>query len=97
MHEGGDKVAALIMEPIFAAGGVIVPPPGFIKGVRELCDKYGALLIFDEVVTGIGQTGTMFACEREGVTPDIMVTRSYKRLCSGFSNFMPQGNRRSYG
>lgn len=82
MHEGGDKVAALIMEPIFAAGGVIVPPPGFIKGVRELCDKYGALLIFDEVVTGIGQTGTMFACEREGVTPDILVTG--KGLTSGY-------------
>lgn len=82
LHEGGDKVAALIMEPIFAAGGVIVPPPGFIKGVRELCDKYGALLIFDEVVTGIGQTGTMFACEREGVTPDILVMG--KGLTSGY-------------
>lgn len=82
LHEGGDKVAALIMEPIPAAGGVIVPPKGFIQGVRELCDRFGALLIFDEVVTGIGQTGTMFACEYEGVTPDILVTG--KALTSGY-------------
>ena len=82
LHEGGDKIAAVISEPIFAAGGVIVPPAGFWKGVRELCDKYGALLIFDEVVTGIGQTGTMFACQYEGVTPDILVTG--KGLTSGY-------------
>ena len=82
LHEGGDRIAAVISEPIFAAGGVIVPPEGFWKGVRELCDKYGALLIFDEVVTGIGQTGTMFACEYEGVTPDILVTG--KGLTSGY-------------
>lgn len=82
LHEGGDKIAAVISEPIFAAGGVIVPPKGFWKGVRELCDKYGALLIFDEVVTGIGQTGTMFACQYEGVTPDILVTG--KGLTSGY-------------
>ena len=72
----------MITEPIFAAGGVIVPPPGFLKGVRELCDKYGILLIFDEVVTGLGQTGTMFACEYEQVTPDILVTG--KALTSGY-------------
>lgn len=82
LHEGGDKIAAVISEPIFAAGGVIVPPKGFWEGVRELCDKYGALLIFDEVVTGIGQTGTMFACQYEGVTPDILVTG--KALTSGY-------------
>lgn len=82
LHEGGDKIAAVISEPIFAAGGVIVPPKGFWQGVRDLCDKYGALLIFDEVVTGIGQTGTMFACEYEGVTPDILVTG--KGLTSGY-------------
>lgn len=82
LHEGGDRIAAVISEPIFAAGGVIVPPKGFWKGVRELCDKYGALLIFDEVVTGIGQTGTMFACQYEGVTPDILVTG--KGLTGGY-------------
>lgn len=82
LHEGGDKIAAVISEPIFAAGGVIVPPKGFWQGVRELCDKYGALLIFDEVVTGIGQTGNMFACQYEGVMPDILVTG--KALSSGY-------------
>lgn len=82
LQEGGEKVAALITEPIFAAGGVIVPPPGFLKGVRDLCDKYGILLIFDEVVTGLGQTGTMFACEHEHVVPDILVTG--KALTSGY-------------
>lgn len=82
LQEGGEKVAALITEPVFAAGGVIVPPKGFLQGVRELCDKYGILLIFDEVVTGLGQTGTMFACEYEGVTPDILVTG--KALTSGY-------------
>ena len=82
LQEGGEKVAAIITEPVFAAGGVIVPPKGFLKGVRELCDKYHILLIFDEVVTGLGQTGTMFACEYEGVTPDILVTG--KALTSGY-------------
>lgn len=82
LHEGGDKVAAVITEPVFAAGGVIVPPEGFLKGLRELCDKYDALLIFDEVVTGFGQTGSMFACEHWGVVPDILVTG--KALTGGY-------------
>lgn len=82
LHEGGDKVAAVITEPVFAAGGVIVPPKDFLKGLRELCDKYGALLIFDEVVTGFGQTGSMFACEQWDVVPDILV--SGKALTGGY-------------
>ena len=82
LQEGGEKVAALITEPIFAAGGVIVPPPGFLKGVSELCDQYGILLMFDEVVTGLGQTGTMFACQYEDVVPDILITG--KALTSGY-------------
>lgn len=82
LQEGGDKIAAVITEPIFAAGGVIVPPEGFLKGVRELCNRFGALLIFDEVVTGIGQTGSMFACQYENVTPDILVTA--KGLTGGY-------------
>lgn len=82
LHEGGDKVAAIITEPVFAAGGVIVPPEGFLKGLRQLCDKYGALLIFDEVVTGFGQTGSMFACEHWEVVPDILVTG--KALTGGY-------------
>lgn len=82
LHEGGEKVAAVITEPIFAAGGVIVPPDGYLTELRKICDKYDCLLIFDEVVTGFGQTGTMFACQYEGVEPDILV--SGKALTSGY-------------
>lgn len=82
LHEGGDKVAAVILEPIFAAGGVLVPPAGYMQRLREICDQYGALLIFDEVVTGIGQTGAMFAAEHTGVCPDILVTG--KALTGGY-------------
>jgi 4-aminobutyrate aminotransferase-like enzyme len=82
LHEGGDKIAALITEPIFAAGGVLEPPPGFLAELRKICDRYGALLIFDEVVTGIGRTGSMFACEHSGVIPDILVLG--KALTGGY-------------
>lgn len=66
--------------------------------MRELCDKYGALLIFDEVVTGIGQTGSMFACQYEGVTPDILVTGkgAHERLCARVGNLVSQTDRRGY-
>ena len=82
LHEGGSKVAAIILEPVFAAGGVIVPPEGFMRRLREICDQYGALLIFDEVVTGFGQTGLMFAAEHSGVAPDILVVG--KALTGGY-------------
>ncbi|MCX8169840.1 MAG: aspartate aminotransferase family protein, partial [Candidatus Methanomethyliaceae archaeon] len=65
-------VAAFILEPIQGEGGIIVPPKGYLRRVRELCDKYGAYLIVDEIQTGFGRTGYMFACEEEGVVPDIM-------------------------
>ena len=66
------ETAAFILEPIQGEGGIIVPPDGYLTAVRALCDKYGVLLIADEVQTGIGRTGKWFGVDHEGVTPDIM-------------------------
>ncbi len=68
----GEDVAGVILEPIQGEGGVNLPPDGYLQQVRELCDQYGALLILDEVQTGMGRTGKMFACEHYGVVPDIL-------------------------
>jgi adenosylmethionine-8-amino-7-oxononanoate aminotransferase len=71
--ENPKTVSALIMDPLPGSNtGFPVPPDGYIKGVRDLCDRHGILLVFDEVQTGFGKTGKMFACEHWGVTPDIM-------------------------
>ena len=68
----GEDVAAVLLEPIQGEGGIILPPENYLKQVRELCDEYGSLLIFDEVQTGMGRTGKMFAAELYDVVPDII-------------------------
>ena len=68
----GDRVAAVVIEPIQGEGGINVAPPGYLAKARELCDQYGAMLVFDEVQSGMARTGKMFACEHDGVTPDLM-------------------------
>jgi adenosylmethionine---8-amino-7-oxononanoate aminotransferase len=69
----GEEVAAVIVEPLVqGAAGILVQPPGYLRAVRELCDRHGVLLICDEVATGFGRTGTMFACEQEQVAPDFL-------------------------
>lgn len=80
---GRDKVAAFICEPIIGSGGVIVPPTGYLKAMRAACDRLDILLIVDEVITGFGRTGPMFACETEGVSPDIVTVA--KGLTSGYA------------
>ncbi len=73
LKERAGEIAAIVVEPLVqGAAGIIVHPKGFLKGVRELADKYGVLLIVDEVATGFGRTGKMLACEHEGVSPDLM-------------------------
>ena len=68
----GDDVAAVILEPIQGEAGVIVPPPGYLKEVRKICDEHNLPLILDEIQTGMGRTGTMWRCEAEDVVPDVM-------------------------
>jgi 4-aminobutyrate aminotransferase len=67
-----EDLAGIVVEPIAGEGGYIVPPDGFLQGLREICDRYGAMLIVDEVQTGLGRTGKMFAVEHWGVTPDVI-------------------------
>jgi 4-aminobutyrate aminotransferase len=79
------EVAAILVEPIQGEGGYLVPPDGFLAGLRALCDRHGILLIFDEVQSGIGRTGRMFACEHWDVAPDILL------LAKGIASGMPIG------
>jgi 4-aminobutyrate aminotransferase len=75
------ETAAILIEPVLGEGGYVVPPPGFFKGLREICDEHGILLIVDEVQSGFGRTGRWFAYEHFDVTPDIMIVA--KGLASG--------------
>jgi 4-aminobutyrate aminotransferase len=80
-----NEVAAILVEPIQGEGGYLVPPDGFLAGLRALCDRHGILLIFDEVQSGVGRTGTMFAAQHWDVEPDIMT------LAKGLGSGMPIG------
>jgi adenosylmethionine-8-amino-7-oxononanoate aminotransferase len=82
LHEGPSTVAAFIAEPISAAAGIHIPHPGYWPEVRRICDRYGVLLIGDEVITGFGRTGKMFALDHWGVKPDIRTVA--KGLTSGY-------------
>ncbi|RNF34537.1 aspartate aminotransferase family protein [Paracoccus methylarcula] len=79
---GEDRVAAFYVEPIQGSGGVLVPPPGWIKAMRDLCAEHEVLFVADEVITGFGRTGPLFACEDEGIVPDLMTVA--KGLTSGY-------------
>jgi len=83
--EHGDRIAAFITEPVQGAGGVHPPEPGYLQGLRRLCDEYDALLIFDEVITGFGRLGTWWGADRYDVVPDLVtfakaVTSGYQPL-----------------
>lgn len=82
LYEGAQSVAAVIIEPVISGGGVIVPPEGYLRGVREICDRTGILLIYDEVVNGFGRTGRMFGHQHWGAQPDIITFA--KGLSSGY-------------
>jgi beta-alanine--pyruvate transaminase len=73
LHDAS-TIAAVIVEPVAGSAGVLLPPKGYLKRLRDICDKHGILLIFDEVITGFGRLGSPFAAEHFGVTPDIMTT-----------------------
>src|SRR4051812_27204753 len=80
-----DEVAAIFVEPIQGEGGYHVPPPGFLPALRELCDRYQILLVADEVQTGMGRTGKLFACQHWNVEPDILC------IAKGIASGMPLG------
>jgi taurine---2-oxoglutarate transaminase len=81
-YEDPTSVAAVILETVTGTNGLLPPPPGYLQSIRETCDKYGILLILDEVMAGFGRTGEWFACDHWEVTPDILVTA--KGLNSGY-------------
>ncbi len=81
-YEGPDTVAAVIMETIVGTNGIIVPPDGYLQSIREVCDRHGIVLIFDEVMAGFGRSGRWFACEHWDVVPDILTLA--KGINSGY-------------
>jgi len=84
-HLAPDDVAAIFVEPILGEGGYVIPPDGFLRALRALCDRHGILLVADEVQCGVGRTGKMWACDWAGIEPDILVT------AKGLGSGMPIG------
>ena len=80
-----EDVAAIVVEPVLGEGGYLLPPPDFLPALRRICDAHGILLVFDEVQSGMGRTGKMFAAEHFGVTPDVVL------LAKGIASGMPLG------
>jgi 4-aminobutyrate aminotransferase len=80
-----EDVAAIVVEPVLGEGGYLVPDRSFLVGLRELCDRHGIMLVFDEVQSGMGRTGTIFAAEHFGVVPDVFL------LAKGLASGMPLG------
>jgi 4-aminobutyrate aminotransferase len=80
-----NSVAAIVVEPIQGEGGYVVPPPGFLRDLRALCDRHGILLVCDEVQSGVGRTGKMFACEYDDIEPDVIT------VAKGLGSGMPIG------
>ena len=85
-YHGPGRIAAIIAEPVIGAGGVFPPPDGYLQGLRDLCDECGALLVFDEVITGFGRLGSWFASHHFDVTPDVM---SFAKAVT--SGYLPLG------
>jgi adenosylmethionine-8-amino-7-oxononanoate aminotransferase len=83
LREGPDSVAAVYLEPVQNSGGCFPPPPGYFQRVREICDKYGVLMVSDEVICAFGRLGYIYGCERNGYTPDIITFA--KGVTSGYS------------
>ena len=81
----GDDTAAVFLEPIMGEGGVVVPPAGYLAAAREITSRHGALLVIDEVQTGVGRTGTFFAHQHDGITPDVVT------LAKGLGGGLPIG------
>lgn len=89
--ENTTNVAAVFVEPIQGEGGIIIPPSGYLSGIRELCSEHGWLLMLDEVQTGMGRSGRMFAHQRENIQPDVMT------LAKGLGNGVPIGACLAHG
>jgi taurine--2-oxoglutarate transaminase len=93
MYEGAQTIAALILEPVVGTNGILVPPDGYLAGVREICSRHGILLIADEVMSGFGRTGTWWAVDHWGVVPDLLTMA--KGLTSSYLPLGAVGMRRS--